>query len=183
MNLYTNIFLSSKKVIHIFGGRTLVLANNTNNHGKFFEGVSVTTKRKKFTSSISIVKNSMAREDITVGAFIGKNIKGLEGVKFQGRTMRRGYEYNLLLCTSEGKVTDGEVVWSMSENGWKPNGHFEIQLWVEKKKGLFGWSSVKPSGKNAVYRYETREEASNVVEICYFNFVPEKEIRILFVED
>jgi hypothetical protein len=189
MDIFVNKEIQRKEVIRIFGTRTLVLANNTNQNGKYFKNVRISVLRRGYTSSVSIRNWKKDDELITNGIFLGENAKGLEGIKFQGRTIRKGKMHNLFYCTSEGKILEKGIIWGMTPNGWtileegeKMKGHYEIQIWLSIGKTHWGWVSMTRS-EGIVYTYETEEEARRMLEMCYPNKIYGTEVRITFVED
>ena len=44
--------------------------------------------------------------------------------------------------------------------------HYEMQIRLKDTDNIWKWKSIKPTGGQP-YRYETRAEAENMINICY----------------
>ncbi|MCK5850430.1 MAG: hypothetical protein KAH23_05895 [Kiritimatiellae bacterium] len=183
MNVHSNVHLEPEKVMHCFGTRTLVLANNTKQRGMSFSGVVSHALRKGFTSSFSINKPKKDEEiyDRTIGVFFGKDVIPLDGVFFIGKTKRNGDIFSLVGCNLGGSVEEYGIQWRLLGSGWKADGHYEMQGFCSTNSGTKEWRSIRPSGLHAKpYRFDTKEAAQHMLDLCYSDR-SEEEFRIKFM--
>ncbi len=120
IKLYSNIYIEPNSVRRIFGCRTLVIANNTRMAGSVFHNVQIFSRRKNFTSSISINYIKGEPIDKTYGLFYGTNIASVSGVKFQGKTVKNSLEYQIIVCILGATVKVGDTIWKLTDGiGWE----------------------------------------------------------------
>ena len=185
MNVHSNVHLEPEKVMHCFGTRTLVIANNTSQEGMGFKNISTTMQRKGYTTSFAIndLETGEITTDTTIGLYFGKDAEPISNVAFQGRTNRQGDEFNLIVCNMGGVVKDCGLKWKLFESGWKAQGHYEMQILVVNGNQEDEWKSVKPSGWNKKpYWFESTEDAWYRLNACYPD-LNERRKKIVFVAE
>lgn len=129
MDVFSNVDIAPETVTRIFGSRTLVLANNTHKEGYYFKDVFLWVQRKGYTSIISINPKEGPVWNDTVGIFFGTNVKGLRGVKFEGKTRRDGKNYSLVLAKVGAEIIEEDEVWFLDGTcGWVSLGDAESYL-------------------------------------------------------
>ncbi len=168
MELFTNLYLEPGKVVHVFGTRTLVIANNTKQEGMYFKDVHITVQRKGYTSSFSInaeKKNNIV--DVTFGLYFGRNAEPITGVKFEGKTERNEAIYKFYLCKVGAIIKEDGINWILKEDGWVSAGHYEIQLWEEIGRDHRAWVPIHPANSKDPYQYATLKEAIRMLDILY----------------
>ena len=179
MELVTNIHLIPGDVTRVFGTRTLVVANNTDQEGMYFKDVHVVVQRKGGTSSLSINPEKKEKINMKFGMYFGRDVEPISGIKFEGKTVRDGKTYKFYLCKVGGIVKEHDIYWSLDEEKWSPVGHWEIQI-LMKTLGTKKWTSVHQAGNIEPYEYPTEKEARRMMDICYSS-VDEENKRTLFV--
>lgn len=182
MRLITNTYFEPNKVVHVFGTRTLVLANNTKQEGMFFHNVHVTVQRKGYTSSLSINKEKEEKINVTFGLFFGGEVEPVSGVKFEGKTNRDGREYKFYLCKIGAIIKEYGITYVLTEEDWVTEGHYEMQVVMKTLGGSTEWRSIRASGTTIPYEFATSEEAQHMLDICYPS-ISEEEKRIKFVAE
>lgn len=129
MNVFSNVDLLPETTTRIFGSRTLVLANNTHKEGYFFKDVFLWIQKRGYTSIISINEKECRLWEDTVGIYYGTNIKPLHGVKFQGKSKRKGKEHSIILAKIGAEIIEEDEVWFLDGVcGWVSLGDAESYL-------------------------------------------------------
>jgi hypothetical protein len=91
--------------------------------GFYFKDVHVVPYRKEFTSAISInpIKKKGTDCPMAFGLFYGTELKGMSGIKFEGKCTRQGAKHQLFLCKMGAEIFDGDTQYRLMEGtGWTP---------------------------------------------------------------